>query len=203
MDALHTILNRAKDLFITCGVKTITMDDLARDMGMSKKTLYQYIPTKAKLIERMVQAHIKEEKKAIQEIQARSQNAIEEMVFISHYVLKMLRMVSPKVIFEMKKYYWDSWQKISKLNSDHILDVIRKNIQSGIDQGHYRKEIDPDIIAQHYVTLSNSLVDLDTFPGPILNMEKLYLETLRYHLRGITTSEGWTLYQKINHKLDT
>lgn len=173
------------------------MDDLARDMGMSKKTLYQYIPTKAKLIERMVHSHIKEEKKAIQEIQTKANNVVEEMALISQYVIHMLKITSPKVILEMKKFYWESWQKIEKLHSQHILEIIQKNIEDGISQGYYRKDLSADIIARHYVSLSNTLVDHEVFPDAVLNLEKIYKETLKYHMRGITTTEGWNLFQKL------
>lgn len=201
MELLSGIVSRAKELFITCGVKSVTMDDLASDMGMSKKTLYQYIPSKAKLIERMVQIHIKEEKKALADIRNKSTNAIEEMILISQYVIQLLRMVSPNVIFEIKKYYWESWQKMEKLNNEHILEVIKQNLHRGIDQGHYRKDLNTDIISQHYVTLSSSLVDHSVFPHNYMSMEKIFLETIRYHLRGITTNSGWEICQKKLTKL--
>ncbi len=202
MEILAGILSRAKDLFINCGVKSVTMDDLASDMGISKKTLYQHIPSKAKLIERMVMLHIKEEKKAIADIKAKSGNAVEEMVLISHYVIQMLRLVSPKVVFEIKKYYWESWKKIEKLNNEHILEVIKTNLQDGVKQGHYRKDINAEIISKHYVTLSSSLVDSETFPSGMLSMEKIFNETIRYHLRGITTPSGWEMCEKEFSKLD-
>lgn len=88
------------------------MDDLAKGMGISKKTLYEQIPSKAMLIEQMTLLHIKEEKKAISQIKAQSENAVEEMILIARYVIQMLKLVSPNIVFEMKKYYWDTWKKL-------------------------------------------------------------------------------------------
>lgn len=199
MEALSGIVSRAKELFITCGVKSITMDDLARDMGISKKTLYQFIPNKAKLIEKVVQIHIKEEKKALAEIKTKADNAVEEMILITQYVIQILRKISPGVVFEIKKYYREDWDKMEKLHHEHIHSIIKENIHTGIRQGYYRNDLNVDIIAQHYVTISSSIVDESRFP--LIGLERIFLETIRYHLHGISTPDGWALYQKYISKL--
>lgn len=178
------------------------MDDLAKGMGISKKTLYEQIPSKATLIEQMTLLHIKEEKKAISQIRAQSENAVEEMILIARYVIQMLRLVSPNIVFEMKKYYWDTWKKLEKLNNEHILGVIQQNLKNGIDQGYYRRDLPIDVIARHYVTLSSSIVDQDLFPSNIFTIEKIFKETILYHLKGITTPAGWELCLKHFNKLD-
>lgn len=83
MELSNEIITRAKSLFIRCGIKSTTMDDLAKGMGISKKTLYEKIPNKAALIEQMVHLHIKEEKKAISHIKSQASNAVEEMILIA------------------------------------------------------------------------------------------------------------------------
>ena len=178
------------------------MDDLAKGMGISKKTLYEQIPSKAMLIEQMTLLHIKEEKKAISQIKAQSENAVEEMILIARYVIQMLKLVSPNIVFEMKKYYWDTWKKLEKLNNEPILSVIQQNLKSGIEQGYYRTDLPIDVIARHYVTLSSSIVDQDLFPSNIFTIEKIFKETILYHLKGITTPEGWELCLKHFNKLD-
>lgn len=90
------------------------MDDLAKGMGISKKTLYEQIPSKAMLIEQMTLLHIKEEKKAISQIKAQSENAVEEMILIARYVIQMLKLVSPNIVFEMKKILLGYLEKAGK-----------------------------------------------------------------------------------------
>jgi AcrR family transcriptional regulator len=202
MDLSSEILNRAKSLFIRCGIKSTTMDDLAKGLGISKKTLYEKVPNKAALIEKMVHQHIREEKKALALIRSQASNAVEEMVLIAQHVILMLRQVSPNTAYEIRKYYWESWKKLDKLNQEHILGVIRQNLKDGIAQGYYRSELAVDIISKNYVTLSAALIDETIFPAQLFSPEKVFKETIRYHLGGITTPKGWELCERYIKKLD-
>ncbi|MEO5582505.1 MAG: TetR/AcrR family transcriptional regulator, partial [Saprospiraceae bacterium] len=190
MDLSSDILTRAKTLFTKCGVKSITMDDLAKGMGISKKTLYEKIDSKASLIEQMVLHHIRDEKKALGKIKSQSSNAVEEMILIAKYVIQLLQQVSPNVIFEIKKYYWESWKKLEKLNHEHIHSVIQQNLKLGIEQGFYRSDLSVAIISRHYVTLASTIMDIDLFPSHQFAMDLIFKETILYHLRGITTPVG-------------
>lgn len=196
MDLTSEILTRARTLFTKCGVKSITMDDLASGMGISKKTLYEKIDSKASLIEQMIQHHIREEKRSLSKIKSQSHNAVEEMILIAKYVIQLLQQVSPTVIFEIKKYYWDSWKKLEKLNNEHILQVIQQNLKQGIEQGYYRQDLSIEIISRHYVTLASTITDLELFPAGHYSMDRIFKETILYHLRGITTPAGWELCLK-------
>ncbi len=202
MELTNEIITRAKSLFIRCGIKSTTMDDLAKGMGISKKTLYEKIPNKAALIEQMVHLHIKEEKKALSHIKTQSSNAVEEMILIAQHVLQMVRQVSPNTVFEIRKYYWESWKKLEKLNHEHIYQVIQQNLKNGIEQGYYRADLSEEIIARHYVTLSSTIMDQELFPANQFSLEKIFKETIFYHLRGITTSTGWDLCLNHFNKLD-
>ncbi len=202
MDLTSEIILRAKNLYIQFGVKAVTMDDLAKGIGISKKTLYEQIPNKASLIDQMIHLHIKEEKKAINQIKSQSQHAVEEMILIARYVIQMLKQVSPNIVFEIKKYYWESWKKLEKLNNEHVLQVIHLNLKSGIEQGFYRADLPVEIIARHYVTLISSIVNQEVFPSNIFTMDKIFKETMLYHLRGITTPYGWELCLKHFSQLD-
>ncbi len=200
MSLSSDILLRAKDLFIKCGVKSVTMDDLAKGMGISKKTLYECIPSKAHLIDQIFHNHIKGEKKAITQIQHEAHDAVEEMVMIARYVTHMISMVSPAVVFEIKKYYFDSWNKLQKLNSEFVFHVIKSNLVNGIEQGLYRPEMDVEVIARHYVVLSTKIMDNELYPASAFSLDKIFKETINYHLRGITTPKGWEMYQKYQSK---
>ncbi len=202
MDLTSEIIFRAKSLFIRCGVKSVTMDDLAKGMGISKKTLYEQIPSKATLIEQMIHQHIKEEKKTLVQIKAQAQNAVEEMILIARYVTKMMQQVSPNIVFEIKKYYWESWKKLEKLNNEHVFHVIQQNLKNGIEQGYYRPDLPVEIIARHYVTLTSSIVDHEIFSANIFSMDRIFKETMLYHLRGITTPAGLELCLKHFSQLD-
>ena len=202
MDLSSEILFRAKNLFTKCGIKSITMEDIAKGLGISKKTLYENIDSKASLIEQMIQHHIKDEKKSIAKIKSQSGNAVEEMILITRYVIQMLQQVSPSLIFEIKKYYWESWKKLEKLNNEHIYQVIQQNLKLGIEQGFYRSDLSIEIISRHYVTLASTVTDMELFPSHQYSMDRIFRETILYHLRGITTPAGWDLCLIHFSKLD-
>ncbi|MEO1713366.1 MAG: helix-turn-helix domain-containing protein, partial [Bacteroidota bacterium] len=104
------ILSRSKRLFLRYGIRSVTMDDISKEMGISKKTLYQYVDNKADLIRRILYQTLQEEKAAQEKISQAAQDAIQEMIGIVKHVTKMLSMVPPSTLYDMQKYYRESWE---------------------------------------------------------------------------------------------
>ncbi|NRA48435.1 MAG: TetR/AcrR family transcriptional regulator, partial [Phaeodactylibacter sp.] len=118
------IIKTAFELFLRYGIKSVTMDDIAREMGMSKKTLYQYVPNKADLIDQIFQAHIDDEQCMTEEIRSTSSDALEEMLKIGQYVVQKLRSVSPAAVYDLRKYYGSIWKNMEKEMKQHVYAVI-------------------------------------------------------------------------------
>ena len=196
MDLKEKVFSQTEELFMRYGIKSITMDDIAKELGISKKTLYQLVENKADLINKIIEDHIKREKEAIDNITASSKDAIEEMINIAQYVSMMLRTVSPTVIYDLKKYYRNAFELMESLHRQYIYSVIKTNIESGINQKLYRKEIDADIIAKLYISMSSQLVDSQIFSLKEYNREALYGEMIKYHFNGIASSKGLELLKK-------
>lgn len=178
------------------GIKSVTMDDIAREMGISKKTLYQYVPNKADLIEQIFQAHITEEKCMTEEIRSTSSDALEEMLRIGRYVVEKLRSMSPTTVYDLRKYYGSIWKKMEAQMKQHVYGVISDNIGRGIQQGIYRSELDPDIIARLYVGKSVLVADEDVFEIGDYDLATLHQEYIRYHIHGIASEKGRQLLAK-------
>ena len=149
METGTRILDKSQELFLRYGIKSITMDDIARELGISKKTLYQYVDNKADLIQQIVVRFIQEEKERIGEICRQSTDAIEEMFNIASHVTQHLRSMAPSTMYDLQKYYREAWKMIEALNQQHIYNIIRENIEKGIRQGIYRKDINPDIMPNY------------------------------------------------------
>ncbi len=196
------ILKGAEELFMRYGLKSVTMDDISRDLGISKKTLYQAVDNKADLIQQIIHQHIEEEKAAIEVITNEANDAIDEMVNIARYVIKMLKEMSPQAIYDLNKYYKKSWELMESLHQQYIYNIINANIEKGVAEGLYREDINPKIVARLYVGKSNLIVDNDLFPIKEFHREELFLEYIKYHVYGIASSKGLKLFKKHIAKLE-
>ena len=184
------ILQAAFSLFMKYGVRSVSMDDLANDLGMSKKTIYNTFPSKEDLIIRVIKIHLDRDEKEITKIIRESGDAIEEMVAISNHVLQFLMQIKPSLIFDLKKFYPSCWDLIEKRHFSFVRQTIRKNIERGQAEHLYRKDINPDILSKIYVSLSNAVINPDVFPLSEYDILDLIKETLQYHLHGIVSVAG-------------
>jgi len=196
MDLKNKIIEKAEDLFLRYGLKSVTMDDIARKLGISKKTLYQYVENKTDLVSKIVLAHIEEEKAMMSEVRSQSADAIEEMLKVGRYAIQQLRKLSPTLMYDLQKYYGNIWIMLQKLHMEHGQQMIRDNIDRGMRQGVYRQDINADILARMYVMSTFALVNEEVFPLKEFNRERLFIEFIKYHIHGIASEEGLVLYQR-------
>ena len=145
------ILSRSKRLFLRYGIRSVTMDDISKEMGISKKTLYQYVDNKADLNRRILYQTLQEEKAAQEKISEAAQDAIQEMIGIVKHVTKMLSLVPPSTLYDMQKYYRESWELMQEHNTDHVCDTILNNINRGREEGVYRTDFNPQFVARLFV----------------------------------------------------
>ncbi|MGB1247239.1 MAG: TetR/AcrR family transcriptional regulator [Chitinophagales bacterium] len=184
------ILIKAESLFFKLGVKSITMDDLAREMGVSKKTIYKYVDNKADLVKKVMQNHFEQERSVMDSILSAHDNAIDEMIAIIRNVLKHVRGIHPSSIYDIQKYYPESWAMFKEFKDNFIYSCVLNNLQHGKEEGFYRENFNPEIIAKIYVHSIDFVVNPMNFPPTEYSFVNLYLEYIRYHLRGIASIKG-------------
>ena len=197
----NRILIKAENLFLRYGIKSVSMDDIARELGISKKTLYQSVENKKDLLMQVMQAHIATELEAMTTIQAVAIDAIDEMLRVTQYVLPTLRQISPTVIYDLQKYYQEIWQMMESNHNEHIFNTIKANLERGMKEGVYREDINADIVAKLYVGKTMLVIDEDLFPLKNYNKENLFKEYIKYHIRGIASAKGLKLLEKHFKKL--
>jgi AcrR family transcriptional regulator len=190
MDMKTQVLDTARELFMRYGVKSVTMDDLARELGISKKTLYQTIDKKADLIRQVIVQFLEGEQEAINFIRSQSENAISEMLAISKHLTTVLRQLRPSTVYDLQKYYRSAWKLIENHHRNHVYSVIRQNLVWGMEEGLYRKNLDPEIIARLYVGRSFILVDESVFSLQENDRNHLLEQFIQYHIHGIASPEG-------------
>ncbi len=180
-------MSKASDLFLKLGFKSVTMDDIAGEMCISKKTIYKYFCNKEILIEEsstMVHAEIHS---IIEKIVAKNHNAIEENFEIRKMFKEMFQSLDNSPIYQMKKHYPEIHQKIVTREMDECNTIFKQNIVKGIEQGLYRKEISIENYMKFYYTL---IFGIKEEISSEKEGQKIELEILEYHTRAMATAKG-------------
>lgn len=185
-DTLNKILATATQLFFKYGIRSVSMDDLARELGVSKKTLYQYVDNKADLVQKAIEVHFNLEEKTMRQIAATHENAIDEMLAIANQIIQMLGDMNPTIAFDLKKYYRSSWEWVENHRKQVLYKTIVNNITNGVAQGLYRQNLKPELIALFYIAKSESIVALEHNYKPV----EAFIEFFKYHIYGIASEQG-------------
>jgi AcrR family transcriptional regulator len=190
MNYKEEILKKTFDLVMKYGIKSVSMDDISQSIGISKKTIYQYFENKRALISEVIDDHIQKDEKDILAIVAKSQNAINEIIEIARHMLSFLKVMSPSMIYDTKKYYPKQWEKVEREHFGFIRKIIKSNIERGQKEGLYNEDINAEIISRIYVKQSLAIADETTFPSNEYNRGELYKTLITYHIRGLMTEKG-------------
>lgn len=184
------ILDQVEGLFMQYGMKSLTMDDVARHLSISKKTLYQYVSNKNELVQKALSRHIEREVKDMEHICSSSPNAIDELFAISKHVSGTLKNIHPSIMFDLQKYYPEAWQVFEEYKMEYIYNCVAANLERGIKENLYRDNLNIPIVARIYVGRIDLLFDPKLFPAGKFSIADIYLELIRYHVRGIASKKG-------------
>lgn len=191
MEAKQLILKEALDLFLSLGFKSVTMDEIARKMGVSKKTLYTHYQNKNELVA-AASLHMCNflcdgvDQIALDQLR----NPIEEMYEVKSYVMKELKGDNSSPIYQLQKYYPEVYQLINKRMYEHMNECIYRNVERGIELGLYRDNVDKTFVARIYFIGIQGIKDISIFPKNQFPVNELHDQYLEYHLRGIVTPKG-------------
>ncbi len=191
------IRDRATDLFLERGFKSVTMDDLANEMGISKKTIYAEYTNKTDLVQDCVMNKFCSMSNGIDAIIALDKNPILELYEIKKYVLSHLKDEKSSPQYQLSKYYPTVFEQMKSLHYEKMSGCIRSNIERGIAQGIYRNSLNVEFVARIYFTGVNSIKDQNMFPITLFPVRELMDIYLEYHLRGIVTPEGRNILNEI------
>jgi AcrR family transcriptional regulator len=193
------MLHRVEELFMKFGIKSITMDDVAAELGISKKTLYQWFTSKDDLVVKVLEHHISREKTSCLQMASQARNAIEEIFILLDSNSQELAQMKTNIINDLQKYHRDAWELIRKFQYDFVYKVIRENLIRGREEGYYRPDFDIDIVAKLHLATAFTLFDPQIFPEGQGSKVTLFREYMMHYLHGIVSPKGLTyLKKKIN-----
>ena len=194
----QALLNKSRELFMKHGVKSLTMDEIARQMGMSKKTIYQFVDNKSDLIKLTMQDFLEEERKLMDSILKNSINSIDEMIKMIEYWLQVVREFDAKTLNEVQKYYPETWKMYNEYRFNFMLGLIKTNLENGVKEEYYRDDLNSDVISKIYILAVEILLNQELFPTKQYSYINIYREFLSYHLRGIVSAKGLNYLEEHN-----
>lgn len=196
-EQLSKILLKASEMFLSIGIRTVTLDDIARDLGISKKTIYSHFKNKGQLVFECVRTDLQIKQQIVAEITQQDFNAIEEMLHIGRQVMHSLQTFSVNIIIDLMKFYPESWQLIEDHKSNFVYNIVLNNIRKGKEQGLYRDNINEDVTARIFIGFTDSVM----MPQGVLKngmpLSELYREHLIHHMYALCTEQGRQSFESL------
>jgi len=199
MDELEThdkILEGCEGLFMKYGIRSVTMDDIARHLAVSKKTLYQHFADKDDLVFKMSEMYLERSFRQYEDIRSNSKNSIDELSKISVCMKRDFENLNPSMLFDLQKYHPKAWALYTEHKIRIISHSVVPNIRKGIDDGYYRPEINADIMAIARLILIEAAFNPELFPKDRFHFVEVQTQLFDMFVQGLCTEKGRKLYQK-------
>lgn len=197
-DKLKHILSLVYELYNKFGIKSITMDDVARELGISKKTLYQHVKDKADLVEKAMMQKTLRYRTNIKTIVKKNMNAIVELLEVNAYMNEMMQERNPSLQYDLRKYYPEIYNRLMDDTRQRMYESIHGNLLKGQKEGIYREEMNIEIICKLHMARMEYKYSSTSFSPEELHSSAVLREIFLYHLHGITNEKG---VQVLNEKL--
>jgi AcrR family transcriptional regulator len=186
----YIILETSNELFLNLGFKSVTMDEIAGKLGVSKKTIYKYFANKTELVAAVTDYMFNTVSYGIDDICALKMNPIEEIFSIKRFIMEHLKDEKSSPQYQLQKYYPKIYASLTQ-KQFHVMQVcVLNNLKKGIENGLYRKSIDLEFTSRIYFNGMVGIKNKDLFPLTDYSMNTLMNHYLEYHLRGISTEKG-------------
>jgi AcrR family transcriptional regulator len=196
MEMKERIQQKARELFMRYGFRSVTMDEIAGQLGVSKKTLYQFFEDKDSLVEAVMQTELLYMQSECSRQNRESENAIEELFKDMSSMELVMDALNPQILFDLEKFYPKTFEKFKRHKNTFLFDIIKNNLIRGIQEELYRPEIDIDIIAKFRLESAFVTFNQDLFPFGKYSLLKVANEIYHHYLYGLATAKGKKLIEK-------
>jgi len=187
------IIEGAEELFLKGGIKSVTMDDIARHLGVSKKTLYLHFQDKNDLVIGLVKKKLKEDENQMTDIISRSTNVIDEMINMMKCSEEIFSRINPIVIHDMQKYHPQAWKQFQNFKADVLVRTMEELLTKGIDQGYIRPDIDVKVMSIMRVHQLELGFNPSVFPIAEFNTWNVQQQFQEHFNYGVCTLKGFKL----------
>jgi AcrR family transcriptional regulator len=196
MEVQERIREKADQLFRRYGIRSVTMDDIATELGISKKTIYQYYADKDCLVDAVAIDEIGFSQQSCMKDMAESANAIEEIFRVMEFVEVMFRNMNPSMIHDLEKYHPAGYKRFLEHKNKFLFDMIKRNLERGIKEELFRSEINIEIMTRFRLESMMIAFNAELFPSSKFNLAELQQEIIEHFLYGLATLKGYKLILK-------
>lgn len=196
MEVRERILKTAEELFLKFGIRSVTMDEIASELGISKKTIYMHFEDKDAIVHEVATFRMSCEQDISEQIWKEAENPIHEVVKEIEMLKTHVAALNPVVIYDLKKYYPKTWAVFQQHKQTIFLDITRRNLQEGVRQGLYRPDINIEILSRLRMEEVDFAFDQSVFPSSKFNQFEIHKTFIDHFLRGVLTPKGLAVYEQ-------
>jgi AcrR family transcriptional regulator len=200
MDPKERILIKAEEMFMQYGIRSVSMDDIANNLGMSKKTLYQYYADKDELVNAVVDSHISMIQTDCMSCRQDAKDAIHEIFITMERIMEQFSNMNPMVLYDLEKFHFRAYQRFRDHKDKFLAQIIRQNIEWGIKDELYRADVSIDIMSKFRIESMMIPFNVSVFPPGKYNLAVLSEKIIEHFAYGLATIKGHKLIQKYNEQ---
>jgi len=190
MDDLNTFLVQVSKIFFRYGIKSVTMADIARELGISKKTIYTKVADKTDLVSKVMDYQLNLDMQVVNQVTNKSTNAIDEVFDICAKMGEIIGDMHPSVMYDLKKYYPEIFKKFSNHKETFVLQTVISNLVKGKAQGIFRTDFNEEIIAKLHISKMDIIWDPKVFDPSEVKFMEVLSEMMIYHVYGVSNQKG-------------
>jgi len=202
MEKINDILYKVAGLFRKFGIKSITMDDISRELGISKKTLYQFFTEKTDLVNQVIEFEMNHTKSCFESVTQLGKNAISELFEVNRFMVEMMKRNSASFEYDLRKYFPETYQKILQSRRKGMYDSVLANLKRGKAEGLYRSELNEEILTRLQISRLENMYGDPMFSISDFSTENIFKELFIYHIRGIANEQGIKYLEENIQKFD-
>jgi TetR/AcrR family transcriptional regulator, cholesterol catabolism regulator len=201
MEIKERILNKATEMCFRFGIRSVTMDDIAKELGISKKTIYQHFEDKDEIIFQIMKLEMDKDKNEWASLSITSKNLLDKMTSALQLMRKGMEGMHSSIIFDIKRYHPRAWALFLDHKNNFILETVTNDINAGIKEGIFRSDINVSFMAKFRMEQVEMGFDTDVFPSTSFNMVEIQTTLLDHFIRGILTEKGLKQYNSYQQSL--
>lgn len=201
MEIKDRIKQKAHDMVMQYGIRSVSMDDIANALGMSKKTIYQYYSDKDELVDAVVEDELRKGQADCENSRATSKDALDEMVLTMNQIQEQFQHMNPVVLYDLEKFHPKSFQKFLKHKHEFLYRMVRENIERGIKEELYRVDLNIDVLCKYRLESMMIAFNLTVFPPGKYHLAEVTAITMENFIYGLTTAKGHKLFFKYRNEL--
>jgi len=203
METQERILHKSHELYMKYGIRSVSMDEIAAHLGISKKTIYQYYADKDALVAAVVDIEINNTECECGDHKDKSENAVHEIFLAMDMLQEMFANLNPSIIYDLEKYHPKTYKRFMDHHNKFMYNVIKENLERGITEKIYREDLNTDIIARFRLASMFSIFNTDYFPQGKYQLANICNEITKHFLHGIVSENGQKLVLEYQNQRET